>query len=176
MFSGQNKLIMKTDNIVIKRFLSKPDSLEDQAILDSVIAIDEVSIDYCWTKKQWYDINYSHGHVLSCLIQEGQVLGFTLYSHDSLERDSPLSCHLLKIAVLREFRGIGLAQRLLKNDLAFFSEKVEENIELSLEVSARNVKAINFYSQFGFSTCHTAKKYYSDGSDALKMRYKLLQL
>jgi len=76
--------------------------------------------------------------------------------------------HLISIAVQIDYRKRGVATALLQKAIEFL---VEHNIlELWLEVNPKNVDALSLYSKMGFEKMEVQKRYYSDGSDAIRMR------
>lgn len=81
------------------------------------------------------------------------------------------AAHLVSIAVHPKFRRKGIATILLRETLRFLM--THNILELLLEVNRKNTEAIAFYSRLGFEKTGMLKKYYSDGSDAVRMRLKL---
>jgi ribosomal-protein-alanine N-acetyltransferase len=73
--------------------------------------------------------------------------------------------HLLNLAVLQEFRGVGIASQLM---LAFGEIASEWNCRrMRLEVRSSNTIARDFYSKLGFSYVTRCRSYYANGEDAL---------
>lgn len=78
---------------------------------------------------------------------------------------------IYSLAVSPEFRGQGIAQKLLT---ACEKYAMKRNCrELRLEVSVRNRPAISLYERLGFVAFGTYPGYYDDGSDALRMSKRL---
>lgn len=75
--------------------------------------------------------------------------------------------NLLKIAVLPQFRRLGIAKNLLQRAMEYRSQKKLD--KFFLEVRKSNHKAIELYKKFGFDVVHTRHKYYDDGEDCLIM-------
>ena len=76
--------------------------------------------------------------------------------------------HLISIAVQTDYRKRGVATSLLHRTIEFL---MEQSIpELWLEVNLKNVDAVSLYSKLGFEKTGVLKGYYSDGSDAIRMR------
>lgn len=78
--------------------------------------------------------------------------------------------HILNMTVRSEFRGMGLAKRMLSFTLSFMREKGVEDI--FLEVRRSNTVAIALYESFGFKVFYERKKYYVD-EDAMVMGLSL---
>ncbi|XOB63131.1 GNAT family N-acetyltransferase [Campylobacterota bacterium DY0563] len=71
---------------------------------------------------------------------------------------------LYSLAVLEEFRKLGLATKLLD----FSLEKLKKK-DLQLEVRVSNEKAIKLYEKYGFKKVKILKKYY-ENEDGVLMR------
>jgi len=73
--------------------------------------------------------------------------------------------NLLKICVLEEFRGYGIASKLMQKMLEY---KKENKInKIFLEVDSKNISAIKLYEKFDFKQENIRKNYYKNGDDAL---------
>ncbi len=79
--------------------------------------------------------------------------------------------HLVSIAVLPEFRRLGIGKALLKALLERLREAGARSV--TLEVSVRNKAAINLYLKMGFKAVGKITRYYQDGSDAIIMELSL---
>ncbi|CAM3113083.1 GNAT family N-acetyltransferase [Streptobacillus ratti] len=109
-------------------------------------------------KKRYEDIvsiyenpNYS----IFCIYEE-ELVGYMIIldSFDCYE--------LFEIAIKKEFRNKGYAQKLLQN--------ISYDKDVFLEVSEKNISAIKLYEKIGFKKISVRKKYYLDGSNALIMK------
>ncbi len=75
------------------------------------------------------------------------------------------NAELTYLSIHPTLRRKGLAKKLLKQ---IFKQCKSLAIEkVILEVSEKNIAALNFYHSFGFETVGIRKKYYKDGSNAL---------
>lgn len=75
--------------------------------------------------------------------------------------------HILSIATHPDYRGKGIATKLLAHVL---DKARETGCSLAtLEVRRSNVPAIALYERAGFSTVHVRARYYQDDEDALVM-------
>ncbi len=79
--------------------------------------------------------------------------------------------HLLSIAVLSDYQGIGIGTKLLRELIERAKEKGVKYIYLEVRVS--NKKAINLYEKMGFEKYKRIPMYYMDGEDAYLMIKKL---
>lgn len=75
--------------------------------------------------------------------------------------------NLLKIAVLPQYRSLGIGFNLMQ--LAGKYRSDEKLDKYFLEVREHNEKAIRLYKKFGFKTANTREKYYADGENCLVM-------
>ena len=78
---------------------------------------------------------------------------------------------ILNIETSPSHRRQGLAQGLLQE--AFDWARQNQRQAVWLEVRVSNDAAVNLYRKTGFVQVSTRKRYYSDGEDALVMKYTL---
>jgi [ribosomal protein S18]-alanine N-acetyltransferase len=78
---------------------------------------------------------------------------------------------ILNIETLPSHRRLGLAQGLLAQ--AFDWARQNQRQAVWLEVRASNTGAIALYAKMGFTQISVRARYYSDGEDALVMKYTL---
>ena len=100
-----------------------------------------------------------------CLVIEirSEIVGFLLGGYTALPRQA----HILSIAILQEYRGMGLGRKIL-NHFVDTIKKLNYN-SVKLEVNVNNQKAIKMYEEFNFKIESKVRKYYQDGSDAYLM-------
>ena len=79
-----------------------------------------------------------------------------LITYDNID-----SLDIFEIAVDKNFRKKGIASKLLN--------KINDERKILLEVSEKNIIAINLYIKNGFKIISRRKNYYLDGSDAIVM-------
>lgn len=92
---------------------------------------------------------------------EGKIAGYVLVL---IKRSN---AKLYSIGVSKEFRGMGVANRLLERVL---SELVALGFERTLlEVRTDNKVAIELYKKIGFTAIKRLKSFYRDGCDAYLM-------
>ena len=75
--------------------------------------------------------------------------------------------NLLKIAVLPQYRMLGIGFKLMNMCFDFRKEKGLNSF--FLEVRENNERAVKLYKKFGFKTKHIREKYYKDGENCLVM-------
>ncbi len=75
--------------------------------------------------------------------------------------------HIISVAVLPEYRRIGIASDLVRRALSALREMNAE--ECYLEVRTINEAGLALYGKLGFSLAKNVPHYYADGADALVM-------
>ena len=80
--------------------------------------------------------------------------------------------HIISIAVLPEYRRIGIATSLLQRALNALKNEYGCD-EAFLEVRVSNIAAISLYEKAGFMKIGVSHRYYLDGEDAYVMAKKL---
>ncbi len=76
---------------------------------------------------------------------------------------------ILALGTVEQFQKQGRSEKLL---LQFLSDCGAMSKLITLEVHAKNDRAIALYQKCGFKTVRIRKKYYSDGADALVMDFR----
>lgn len=124
-----------------------------EADLDAVIAIEEASYEFPWTRGIFQDCL----HVgYSCWVYEenGYVLAYGVMSTGGGE------AHILTLVVQEKSRGRQLGRQMLRQ-LLNTAGKLRVDTVL-LEVRPSNTIAINLYQSMGFSEIGVRKGYYPD--------------
>ena len=75
--------------------------------------------------------------------------------------------HIISVAVMPEFRRMGIGRGLVEYALSALSSLSAD--ECFLEVRISNDPAIELYNRLGFQIARTISRYYYDGSDAYVM-------
>lgn len=94
--------------------------------------------------------------------EDNKVLGFLVYDL-IYER-----CEIEYIAVIKEYRNKKIASKLLEyviNDC-----KINNVINISLEVNINNISAINLYKKYNFKIETVRKKYFNNDDAYLMVR------
>ncbi len=94
-----------------------------------------------------------------CYEIDGKIVAYIGLWHDQPNGQ------ILNFYVLEEYRGKGIAKKLLEYSLEYLDSK---NIEvITLEVRYSNYAAQDLYEKYDFNYEYKRKYYYSDGEDAL---------
>ncbi|TFK70752.1 acyl-CoA N-acyltransferase [Pluteus cervinus] len=103
---------------------------------------------------------------------KGRIVGYVLakIEEENPEKGKELHGHVNSISVLRSYRRLGLARKLMLRSQD--AMKHVNNVSyVSLHVRKSNMAAIGLYrDSLGFEVASVEKKYYADGEDALSMR------
>lgn len=106
------------------------------------------------------DLNTSDNDIIILALDNNKVVGFLYIIYVCLEAD------IVSICVDKSSRGKGIAKKLLNY--------MFDNYDLEacfLEVREDNIPAIGLYKYFNFETISVRKKYYSDNTNALMMKW-----
>ncbi|KDR80315.1 hypothetical protein GALMADRAFT_242679 [Galerina marginata CBS 339.88] len=107
---------------------------------------------------------------------KGRIVGYVLAKIDEPsdeEKNEEIHGHVNSISVLRSYRRLGLAKKLMLLSQEAMSSIYKASY-VSLHVRKSNKAAIALYRDtLGFEVAKVEKKYYGDGEDALSMRLSL---
>ena len=101
----------------------------------------------------------------------GKIVGYVL---DKLEdediKQGEIQGHITSISVLRTYRRLGVASKLMNHAINMMQEYFEADY-VSLHVRVSNRPALHLYhNNLGFEVRGVEKEYYADKEDAYKMR------
>jgi ribosomal-protein-alanine N-acetyltransferase len=158
-----------TDDSVI--FGIKTCTLND---LDGVIEVNEKELpeDYPYFFYKSILDNYSNSFLVAYDIHNpDKILGYIMWRLERTPSVNSLKLvnkgHLVSIAVLDEYRRMGIATTLLNESMPEI--KKHGISEFVLEVRVSNHPAINLYKKFGYKIESVKRKYYRDGENAYYM-------
>ncbi|KAG8780517.1 N-terminal acetyltransferase A complex catalytic subunit ard1 [Serendipita sp. 407] len=128
-----------------------------------------------------YQMRYYLYHILSwpqlsyvALDPKGRIVGYILAKMDEEAENAPHG-HVTSISVLRGYRRLGIAKRLMLLSQRAMSEVYRAEY-VSLHVRKSNRAAIGLYRDtLGFHSHQVEKGYYADGEDAYAMRLEFLE-
>ena len=120
-----------------------------------------------WNLKQWEkELRKNYVYAFACF-RNYQIIGICVFQKIFCNAE------LTYLSIHPTFKRRGLGKKLLKETFRHCESFAIEKIQL--EVSDKNLDALNFYNAFGFKTIGIRKKYYKDGSNALLQEKKLLK-
>jgi len=107
---------------------------------------------------------------------KGRIVGYVLAKmEEDIAPGDESHGHLTSISVLRSYRRLGLAKKLMLQSQDAMASIYKASY-VSLHVRKSNRAALNLYrDSLGFTVQDIEKKYYADGEDAYAMRLSLKQ-
>ncbi len=125
--------------------------------ISAIALIEKMCIPDGWSEKSFFDWIKNNNTVIFKAVTDGEIIGFANGSWVLDEGE------LLNIAVCKEYRKNGIADKLFKALESFFAENGVNTI--FLEVREKNFPAINFYEKQGFMKNGLRKNYYRTPTD-----------
>jgi len=107
---------------------------------------------------------------------KGRIVGYILAKmEEDVGPDDQPHGHVTSISVLRSYRRLGLAKKLMVQSQEAMST-IHRAAYVSLHVRRSNRAALSLYRDtLGFTVKDIEKKYYADGEDAYAMKLSLVQ-
>ncbi|KAM0751652.1 acyl-CoA N-acyltransferase [Meredithblackwellia eburnea MCA 4105] len=103
---------------------------------------------------------------------KGRIVGYILAKMDEEASEEPHG-HVTSISVLRNYRRLGLANKLMKLSQQAMKTTFQAN-HVSLHVRKTNRAALSLYKDtLGFEVVQIEEGYYADGEDAYSMRLNM---
>ncbi|GAA5894755.1 peptide alpha-N-acetyltransferase complex A subunit ARD1 [Sporobolomyces salmoneus] len=100
---------------------------------------------------------------------KGRIVGYILAKMDEEATEDPHG-HVTSISVLRDYRRLGLANKLMKLSQQAMKQTYNAS-HVSLHVRKTNRAALALYKDtLGFEVVDIEKSYYADGEDAYSMK------
>lgn len=135
--------------------------------LDSILEIEHSSFTTPWSRKAFEGELLNAFALYRCLEFDGKVVAYIglwqVYDEG----------HITNVAVLPNYRGLGLSKILLTN---VFDECIDKGIlRLTLEVRESNEVAIKLYENLGFVSTGTRPNYYSKPMENAIIMWKELE-
>ena len=100
----------------------------------------------------------------------GKIVGYVLAKIDDDEGGKELGGHITSISILRSYRRLGIATKLMRAALESM-QKVYDADAVSLNVRVSNRAALGLYEDvLGFTRAKVEQEYYADGENAFEMK------
>jgi ribosomal-protein-alanine N-acetyltransferase len=145
----------------IPQFSFRPATEED---LPLILAIEKMAYPLPWKEEAFraeFTKDYSEFLVLTDDETDSKLVGYIVYW---LQGDE---CHVLNVTVDLNWRGLGLAMRLMRRAI---DDAIHKDMQrVFLEVRKSNTAAIALYQKMGFFIDHAKKNFYDNGDDAYFM-------
>ncbi len=147
-----------------------------QADLEAVIGINRVCLPENYAPYFFIDTFNTLPEAFIVAESQGQVVGYVMcrLEHgfsDLRKLRFARKAHIVSVAVMPDFRNMGIAYSLVEQALSALSAHHAD--ECYLEVRTSNEPAINLYKKMGFDITRTIPRYYYDASDAHVMTKQL---
>ena len=148
---------MNTDDIIIGRAglsdIPRITEIENCMFLDP------------WDEQAFCDVLFHYSNTFFTLKHKGEIVGFVTAGIE--DTSEAVYGHVMNLAVVPEFRKMGLGGRLMQRIEYEFVVSGAEGSQLEVRVS--NGDALRFYQKLGYSQVMTIGEYYSNGEDAVLM-------
>jgi ribosomal-protein-alanine N-acetyltransferase len=129
--------------------------------LKNVYLIERLSFERPYPSSYLETLAYLSPETFLVVSLNGHIVGYSA----SVLRGS--EGHIISIAVHPNYRGIGIGERLLRENVKQLKDLGAKRV--ILEVKVDNIQALNLYQKLGFKIVKTLKNYYWDGADAYRM-------
>lgn len=129
--------------------------------LKSIYFIERVSFERPYPSSYLETLAYLSPETFLVVSLDGSIVGYSASVLRGFEG------HIISIAVHPNYRGIGIGEKLLRENIKKLRDLGAKRIVL--EVKVDNIQALRLYQKLGFRIVKTLKNYYWDGSDAYRM-------
>ena len=143
--------------------------IDDMTVADlpEILAIETASFKTPWSETLFYNEIFKTIAVARVAKINGRVVGY-LCANVIIDEG-----HILNLAVHPEYRGLGIASRMIQEMLEIMRDDNCRSVFLEVRVS--NEEARKMYEKFGFGLLGTRKNYYiSPVEDAVVMVLRLI--
>ncbi len=140
--------------------------------IDDVININLKTLPEHYSRNFYVYIHRSYPDLFLVAEVNGRIAGYIMcrieYKISHIYPGLPIRMgHVISIAVLPEYRGIGIGTSLMADIMERMKKRGVK--EIYLEVRISNYVAIHLYRKLGFIVIRILKGYYHDGEDAYLM-------
>ncbi|MDI9644370.1 MAG: ribosomal protein S18-alanine N-acetyltransferase [Candidatus Verstraetearchaeota archaeon] len=139
--------------------------------LESVIVINRVCLPENYSPDFFMEHHWENPKIFLVAEVDDKVVGYNMcrieFGVSNLKREFVRKGHVISIAVMEGYRGLGIGFRLMEQGM----KNVRESgaTEIYLEVRQSNIPAIQLYRKLGFKAVRVLEGYYRDGENAYMM-------
>lgn len=139
--------------------------------LEHVIEINRACLPENYSPDFFMEHHWENPKIFLVAEAGGKVVGYNMcrieFGISNLRREFVRKGHVISIAVLEDYRGLGIGHRLMEDGM----KNVRESgaTEIYLEVRQSNLPAIQLYRKLGFRALRILEGYYRDGENAYLM-------
>lgn len=139
--------------------------------LESVIMINKVCLPENYSPEFFIEHHWENPRIFLVAQVGEKVVGYNMcrieFGISNTRRDFAKKGHVISIAVLEGYRGIGIGRKLMEEGMKNMSGSGAS--EIYLEVRQSNLPAIQLYRKLGFRAVRILEGYYRDGESAFLM-------
>lgn len=139
--------------------------------LESVIMINKVCLPENYSPDFFMEHHWENPRIFLVAQVGEKVVGYNMcrieFGISNIKRDFAKKGHVISIAVLEGYRGMGIGQKLMEEGMKNVREAGAS--EIYLEVRQSNLPAIQLYRKLGFRAVRVLEGYYRDGENAYLM-------
>lgn len=154
---------MERREYIIREF--KPEDL------DAVVKINRICLPENYPPSFFLEHHFENPRIFLVAEVDGNVVGYNMcrleFGLSNVSERFVRKGHVVSIAVMAEYRRMGIGSKLLEEALKRLKECGAS--EVYLEVRTSNYPAINLYRKMGFKAIRTIEGYYRDGENAYLM-------
>lgn len=129
--------------------------------IDEVFELEVACFSHPWTKNMFINELAQDTTTYKVAEKDGKIVGY-MGMYQAADEGN-----VTNIAVLPEYRRLGIASSLMKSFIASCIDK--KLCFLTLEVRKSNIGAISLYKKYGFAEVGVRPKYYDNSEDAILM-------
>lgn len=139
--------------------------------LESVIMINKVCLPENYSPDFFMEHHWENPRIFLVAQVGDKIVGYNMcrieFGISNIRRDFAKKGHVISIAVLEGYRGIGIGRKLMEEGMKNVRESGAS--EIYLEVRQSNLPAIQLYRKLGFRAVRILEGYYRDGENAYLM-------
>ncbi|MDI9609659.1 MAG: ribosomal protein S18-alanine N-acetyltransferase [Candidatus Verstraetearchaeota archaeon] len=139
--------------------------------LESVITINKVCLPENYSPDFFMEHHWENPRIFLVAQVGDKVVGYNMcrieFGISNIKRDFAKKGHVISIAVLEGYRGMGIGRKLMEEGMKNVRESGAS--EIYLEVRQSNLPAIQLYRKLGFRAVRVLEGYYRDGENAYLM-------
>jgi ribosomal-protein-alanine N-acetyltransferase len=139
--------------------------------LDTVALINRACLPENYSPSFFLEHYYENPKIFLVAEAEGKVVGYNMcrieFGVSNVRTAFAKKGHVISVAVMPEYRGLGIGKALMERGLAGVKEGGAA--EIYLEVRVSNTIAVGLYKKLGFKINRVSDAYYRDGENAYVM-------
>lgn len=131
--------------------------------VEALLQVENECFDQPWSKQLFKQELDQHNKFYFVAKHNGKVVAYIGFETDLFDMN------LQKLAVIPDYRDLGIATKLL--ELSLEKKQILQKEKYFLEVDVNNSPAISLYKKMGFEIINTRPNYYKNGDSCYVMQY-----